>query len=119
MKVSELIERLEACEPDAEVFIMEQPNWPFEVSVVGVITREEIHNSENEYDEDDEMPWDENDENGKENYNKELEAKREEFRQKPWKDRWGVNEHELPPEDVFILEGKQERYGIKSAWNNV
>lgn len=42
MKVSELIELLEEQDPDAEVLVMSQPNWPFELSLAGVTTREEM-----------------------------------------------------------------------------
>ena len=42
MKVSELIELLEDQDPDAEVMIMSQENWPFENAVAGVAVREEF-----------------------------------------------------------------------------
>ena len=42
MKVSELIELLEEQDPDAEVLVMMQQNWPFECSLAGVTTREEM-----------------------------------------------------------------------------
>lgn len=42
MKVSELIEILEEQDPDAEVLVMSQEGWPFEVAIRGVTTREEI-----------------------------------------------------------------------------
>jgi len=42
MKVRELIELLEDQDPDAEVFIMSQENWPFENAVAGVAVREEM-----------------------------------------------------------------------------
>jgi hypothetical protein len=42
MKVSELIELLEEQDPNAEVLVMSQPNWPFELSLAGVTTREEM-----------------------------------------------------------------------------
>jgi hypothetical protein len=38
MNVRDLIEMLQDYDEDAEVFIMEQPNWPFEYSVIGVIS---------------------------------------------------------------------------------
>jgi hypothetical protein len=31
-------------------------------------------------------------------------------------DRWTARSSELPPSDVFILEGAQLRYGSKGAW---
>ena len=42
MTVRELIEYLEQFDEDAQVLIMEQPSWPFEYSIDGVITREEL-----------------------------------------------------------------------------
>ena len=53
MKVSELIELLEEQDPDAEVFVMFQPNWPFELSLAGVTTREEMLRAEREERDDD------------------------------------------------------------------
>jgi hypothetical protein len=41
MKVKELIEVLKELEPDAEVLIASQPNWPFELELSGVVTRAE------------------------------------------------------------------------------
>jgi hypothetical protein len=55
MKVSELIELLEEQDPDAEVLVMSQPNWPFELAVEGVTTRDEMLRADREErDEDDE-----------------------------------------------------------------
>jgi hypothetical protein len=42
MKVSELIELLQDQDPDAEVLIMSQENWPFENAIAGVAVREEM-----------------------------------------------------------------------------
>ena len=42
MTVAELIERLQECDPDAEVRIMSQENWPFENAVAGIAVREEF-----------------------------------------------------------------------------
>ncbi len=53
MKVSELIELLEEQDPDAEVLVMSQPNWPFELSLAGVTTREEMLRAEREERDDD------------------------------------------------------------------
>lgn len=74
MKVIDLIEMLQDYDEDAEVFIMEQPNWPFEYSVIGVISRSEFEKDE---------------------------------------------EDDKDSNDVFILEGRQLRYGNKNAWNEV
>lgn len=42
MKVQELIDLLEEQDPDAEVLIMSQQNWPFENAVYGVTVRSEL-----------------------------------------------------------------------------
>jgi len=42
MKVKELIDILEEQDPDAEVLIMSQQNWPFESGVYGVTVRSEM-----------------------------------------------------------------------------
>jgi len=39
MKVYELIGYLEECEPEAEIKLMIQPNWPFEYAVDGIVRR--------------------------------------------------------------------------------
>lgn len=39
MTVKELISRLEGCDPDAQVYVLTQPNWPFENACEGVIER--------------------------------------------------------------------------------
>jgi hypothetical protein len=41
MKVKELIEVLKDLEPNAQVLIASQPNWPFEIELSGVVTRAE------------------------------------------------------------------------------
>jgi len=57
MKVSELIELLEEQDPDAEVLMMMQENWPFECALAGVTTRAEMLRADREdRDEDDEEP---------------------------------------------------------------
>ena len=38
MTVGELIERLESCDPDAEVLMAHQPSWPLQFTVAGVVT---------------------------------------------------------------------------------
>lgn len=48
MKVLELIELLEDCDPEAEVFLMTQPAWPFECSVRGIAVREELESAEDD-----------------------------------------------------------------------
>jgi hypothetical protein len=87
MKVSDLIRLLEDQDPDAEVLLMTQRNWPFENSVFGVAVREDVATNEEDGDDDE-------------------------------------GEHEPPPvekgtapNDVFIVEGEQLRYGSKRAWD--
>ncbi|MDP1826677.1 MAG: hypothetical protein Q8L48_25625 [Archangium sp.] len=41
MKVKELMELLKDLEPNAQVLIASQPNWPFEIELSGVVTRAE------------------------------------------------------------------------------
>ena len=89
MKVRDLIEILEDQDPEAEVLIMSQENWPFENAVAGVAVREEFVDDEDEDDED------EDDEPGTERQ----------------------YEKGTAPNDVFIVEGQQLRYGSKAAWN--
>ena len=48
MKVSDLIQLLEDCDPDANVFIMSQPNWPFEYAVRGAAIREDMESNDDD-----------------------------------------------------------------------
>ena len=73
MKVAELIEILEGLDQDAEVLIMSQQNWPFELAITGVTTREDL-------DED------------------------------------ATSREGTAANDVFIVDGKQLRYGNRDAW---
>ncbi|MEZ4364596.1 MAG: hypothetical protein R3B48_30750 [Kofleriaceae bacterium] len=85
MKVRDLIEILEDQDPDAEVLIMSQENWPFENAIAGVAIREDFVDDEEENEDDD----------GTERQ----------------------YETGTAPNDVFIVEGQQLRYGSKAAWN--
>jgi hypothetical protein len=89
MKVRELIEMLEDCDPEADVLMMSQPSWPFEWSIDGVISRDEIPSEEPDEDEEEDDDEDEDDDDERANGRK---------------------------NDVFILEGRQLRYGSKAAW---
>ena len=51
MTVGELLERLQDLDPEMEVRLMTQMNWPFENSIVGICTRSEMH-AEQDGDED-------------------------------------------------------------------
>jgi hypothetical protein len=88
MKVSELIELLEEQDPDAEVLLMMQQNWPFECSLAGVTTREEM-----------------------------LRADRDEDRAGDDDDEEPRLERGTAKNDVFLVEGEQLRYGSKTAWS--
>jgi hypothetical protein len=85
MKVSELIEILEDMDPDAQVLIMSQENWPFENAVAGVALREEMVEEDEDLD--------------------------DEEREEP------EYERGTAANDVFIVEGRQLRYGSKAAWD--
>ena len=42
MKVSQLVDILNDCDPDANVILAEQPNWPLEHALEGIAVREEF-----------------------------------------------------------------------------
>ena len=93
MTVSELRELLEGCDPEAEVRIMSQESWPFENAIRGVAVREDFAGEACECDRRIGEPHEEG----------------------------CPAEDDAAPEncaanDVFIVEGEQERYGDKSAW---
>ena len=96
MTVSELRELLEGCDPEAEVRIMSQESWPFENAIRGIAVREDFPGEDC-------------------NCDHRLNEPHEEG---------CAAEDESTPEDcaandVFIVEGEQERYGDKSAWEVV
>lgn len=95
MKVSELIELLEEQDPDAEVLVMSQPNWPFELGLAGVTTREEVLRADRA-DRDEDGDGDDDD---------------EEEEEEPRVERGAAKN------DVFLVEGEQLRYGSKTAWS--
>ena len=90
MTVQQLIELLQDCDPEAEVRIMTQEGWPFENAVRGVAVREDFAG-----DDDCECDGDAHD--------ADCPAVG------PYADGLAAN-------DVFIVEGMQERYGSKDAW---
>ena len=45
MKVRELIEALNDCDPEASVLIMSQPHWPFEYALAHVAVRRDFEES--------------------------------------------------------------------------
>ncbi len=90
MKVHELIEILQDMDPEADIWVMSQQNYPFEHSIAGVCQRGDWAEE------------DDTDEAGE-----------------SWTrgDRWSASESQLPANDVFIVEGGQVRYGAKAAWD--
>jgi hypothetical protein len=94
MKVRDLITILEGLDADADVFVMSQQGYAFEHAVAGVAVREDF------------TEGDEEDDDGEE---AELEERRA-------GDRWTARPQDLPSNDVFILEGRQLRYGCSDAW---
>ena len=86
---------LEDCDPDAEVRIMMQENWPFECAIRSVVTRDQL--GSDEYDCDRKIG---------ERHDEECMAYGEDD---------DVYEEGLQANDVFIVEGRQERYGSKRA----
>ena len=50
MKVKDLIEMLQGCDPEATVLLGTQPSWPFEVGIEGVVQRSDFDDvGEDEY----------------------------------------------------------------------
>lgn len=90
MKVKTLIEILSDCDPEADVYIMGQQNYPFENAVHGVAVREEFSDADGDEAEEPAAPP---------------------------RDRWAASDAQLPHNDVFIVEGGQTRYGSKDAWS--
>lgn len=88
MTVNELRELLEGCDPEAEVRIMSQESWPFENAIRGVAVREDFAGEACECE--------------------------------PHEEGCPAEDDAAPENraanDVFIVEGEQERYGDKSAW---
>lgn len=56
MNIHDLIERLKEYNdlfgPDCEVRLQTQPNWPFETTIAGVVTAEEVLQNDDENDSD-------------------------------------------------------------------
>ncbi len=94
MKVSKLIELLSDLDPDADVYVMSQRSYPFENSLDGLTIREDFVDC----DDDDEEANDDAEAPGPD-------------------DRWSAPESKLPRNDVFLLEGRQLRYGSSVAWD--
>ena len=95
MTVAELMEMLEACDPEAVVRIMSQEGWPFENGILGVVVRDELAEVGCTCDRRINEP-----------HGEECEA---------WNEDETYGEGRVG-NDVFIVEGQQERYGDKRAW---
>lgn len=90
MQVRELMAILEDQDPEAEVLLVTQRQWPFEYSLSGVSIRSEVEEVDDDEDGDDEA---------------EEGAPRERGRD------------DGAPTDVLLVEGRQLRYGSETAWN--
>ena len=96
MTVQQLLDLLEDKDPDAEVRIMMQESWPFECAIDGVAVREDFAAAA------------------------ECECVRDHVDDDHDEDGPAGAEPEFgegcAAGDVFIVEGRQERYGDKAAW---
>jgi hypothetical protein len=104
MKVQELVDELSQYDGELEVRLMEQPSWPFEYSIAGVIARAEMEDSTpHVFQPQPGTPRDEADcvECGQ-----------------GWGDELHVSEDRAADERdcVFITEGSQLCYGSRRAW---
>ena len=99
MTVGELMNLLSECDEDAEVRIMSQEGWPFENAIRGIALRHEMTG---------EGDGCECDADAGEPHEDGCPAAEE-----------PEDERGLKANDVFIVEGDQERYGDKSAWDVV
>ena len=95
MGVQELIDLLSDLDPDAEVYVMSQETYPFENALAGVAVREDFIDAEDEDEESEDA-----DEGPVSSH-----------------ERWSASDRQLPRNDVFLLEGRQLRYGSREAWN--
>ena len=96
MTVGELMNLLSDCDEDAEVRIMSQEGYPFENGIKGIAVRFEMRSEDD----------------GCECY---AEVGKPHEEDCPASDEQEY-EDGLKANDVFIVEGRQERYGDKSAW---
>ena len=89
MTVAELIERLEDLNPDSEVFIQQQPNYPLKGALVGVCTEAECKSFDDEFEDREE---DETDETDEEDADEQLDV-------------------------VYLVSGPGTEYGNRAAWD--
>lgn len=112
--VGQLKEALEKFEDDeALVFIAFQENYPFEASVRGIISRQALHEAEDQ----DDSPEDiqEHDLETLED----LQARRNDWAAHPHRERWGKPAYEFPETEAIIVMGDQVCYGDKRSWELV
>ncbi len=94
MNVRDLIERLEDEDPNAEVRMMCQQQWPFEYSIYGICSSSQlVEEDESEEEDEEELPHDH------------MLVDRHPGT--------GITEK---PKCVFLVEGSQLSYGNKNAW---
>ncbi len=107
MNVRELMERLEEENPNAEVRLMMQQQWPFEYSVYGICSSSQL------VDEDEEEEMDE-DQLEEEDTGRGLED--DDHPERRLQDRHPSTGITDKPDVVFLVEGTQLSYGNKNAW---
>ena len=95
MTVDELLGLLQDCDPEAEVRIMSQESWPFENAIAGIAVRGDFADEACDCDHRISEPHEEG---------------------CPAADEATEYDDGMQANDVFIVEGQQERYGDKSAW---
>jgi hypothetical protein len=98
MTVGELIRLLQECDEDAEVRVMMQENWPFECQLDGIAVREDFVEAEECF------------------CDHKIAEPHEDGCPAGAADGY---EDGLRANDVFLVEGMQERYGSKMAWEVV
>ena len=100
MTVGELMNLLSECDEDAEVRIMSQEGYPFENGIKGIALREDLTGDDDDGCECEAVVGHPNDDGCPATDEREF-------------------EDGLKANDVFIVEGDQERYGDKTAWEVV
>jgi hypothetical protein len=91
MKVRELMALLSEMDPDASVYVAIQPEYPFEVALLGIAVRRDFTETDEDGLEDDESH----------------------------QDRWSTPARLLPGNDVLLVTGEQVRYGERATWDAV
>ena len=102
MKVRDLMEFLDGCDPDATVLFVSQPGWPFENSIGGMTTRADVERQERADRGDDEEDQPPNARGVPDDQDRTA---------------TGFHGEVAKGNDVFLVEGRQVRHGSKAAWN--